>query len=41
MADDHIRYDILTDINERTLISSALDLDVADEEAGRKTPAPA
>jgi len=29
------------DINERTLISSALDLDVADEEAGRRTPAPA
>jgi ribose transport system ATP-binding protein len=27
------------DINERTLISSALDLDVADEEAGRRTPA--
>jgi ribose transport system ATP-binding protein len=29
------------DINERTLISSALDLDVADEEAERKAPAPA
>ena len=29
------------DINERNLISSALDLDVADEEAERRTPAPA